>query len=100
MRKYGYRYSDEVYEFLRNNASSHTIKELVILLKDNFNFEIDKKLLSQYCRNMRIKYKYECPKKAHSNLPTKLGTIITKTDGEYLKIKTVSHKWEFLQRKI
>ena len=100
MRKYGLTYSNDVYEFLYKNASSHTIKELVQLIKEKFNIDIEKKKLAQYCIKMKIQYKYENPKKSHSNTPTKNGTIIIKTDGDYLKVKTGNHKWEYLQRKI
>lgn len=98
MRKYSLTYSDEMYEFLLNNASTYTIKELVILIKEKFNVEIEKKKLAQYCIKMGIKYKYEKPNKSHNNIPTKIGTIVNKTDGNYLKIKTMDHKWEYLQR--
>ena len=100
MRKYSLTYSDEMYEFLLHNASSHTIKELVQLIKERFNIDIEKKKLAQYCIGMKIKYKYENPKKSHSNVATSIGTIVNKTDGDYLKIKTDKHKWEYLQRKI
>ena len=93
-------YSDELYEFLLNNASSHTIKQLVKLIKDKFNIDIEKKKLAQYCIKMKIQYKYEKPKKSHSNKPTVEGTVVTKTDGNLLKIKVGEHKWEYLQRKI
>ena len=99
-RRYGLTYSKEMYEFLQKNASSHTIKELVKLLKEKFNIEIENKRLAQYCIQMKIPYKYEKPKKSHSNKSTPNGTIVTKTDGDYLKIKTRNHKWEYLQRKI
>lgn len=100
MRRYSLKYGNDMYEFLLHNASSHTIKELVKLIKEKFNIDIENKRLAQYCIGMKIKYKYEKPKKSHSNSPTKLGTIINKTDGDYLKIKTGDHKWEYLQRKI
>lgn len=100
MRKYSLTYSNDIYEFLCKNASSHTIKELVKIIKEKFNIDIEKKKLAQYCIKMKIQYKYEKPKKSHSNIPTKIGTIVNKTDGDYLKIKTDNHKWEYLQRKI
>ena len=99
-RRYSLTYSNDMYEFLQENASSHTIKELVKIIKDKFNIDIENKKLAQYCIKMKIQYKYEKPKKSHSNIPTKNGTIITKTDGDYLKVKTGNHKWEYLQRKI
>ena len=98
-RKYSVNYSESVYNFLIENAENYTIKELVEMLKNNFDFEIDKKKLAQYCIKMGIKYKYEHPKKSHDNKPTKIGTLVTKTDGEMIKIKTGEHKWEYLQRK-
>lgn len=100
MRKYSLTYSDEMYEFLLHNASPHTIKELVLLLKEKFNIDIEKKKLAQYCIKMHIKYKYEKPNKSHSNNPTPIGTLTVKTDGGYIKIKTDNHKWEYLQRVI
>lgn len=100
MRKYSLTYSNDMYEFLLNNASSHTIKELAQIIKEKFNMDIEKKKLAQYCIKMKIKYKYEKPNKSHSNVPTKIGTIVNKTDGNYLKIKTMDHKWEYLQRKV
>lgn len=100
MRKYGLTYDNDMYEFLYKNASSHTIKELVQLIKEKFNIEIEKKKLAQYCIKMKIQYKYEKPNKSHSNTPTKIGTIVNKIDGDYLKIKTDNHKWEYLQRKV
>ena len=100
MRKYSVIYSDDVYNFLIDNAKEYTIKELVQILKDEFDFEVEKKKLAQYCIKMHIKYKYEHPKKSHDNNPTENGTIVTKTDGNMLKIKTDKHKWEYLQRKI
>lgn len=99
-RKYSLTYSNDMYEFLFNNASSYTIKELVKMIKEKFNVDIENKKLAQYCIKMGIKYKYEKPNKSHSNIPTKIGTIINKTDGNYLKVKTNEHKWEYLQRKI
>lgn len=99
-RRYSLKYSNDMYEFLCENASSHTIKQLVKLIKEKFNIDIENKKLAQYCIKMKIQYKYEKPKKSHSNIPTKIGTIVNKTDGNYLKIKTGSHKWEYLQRKI
>ena len=87
-----------MYEFLLKYASSHTIKELVILIKEKLGIDIDNKKLAQYCIGKKIKYKYEKPNKAHSNKPTPIGTIVKKTDGGYLKIKTGNHKWEYLQR--
>lgn len=99
-RRYSLKYGNDLYEFLLKNAGSHTIKELVVMIKDKFNIDFEKKRLAQYCIGMKIKYKYEKPKKSHSNTPTKIGTIINKTDGDYLKIKTGNHKWESLQRKI
>lgn len=100
MRKYSVVYSDEIYNFLLNNAKNYTIKQLVMLLKDNFDFDIEKKKLAQYCIKMGITYKYEHPKKSHDNKPTANGTIAIKTDGKVLKIKVGNHKWEYLQRKI
>lgn len=99
-RRNGLTYSDELYEFLQKNASSHTIKELVQIIKERFDIDIENKKLAQYCIKMCIKYKYEKPNKSHSNIPTANGTIVNKTDGNYLKIKTRNHKWEYLQRKI
>ena len=98
MRRYSLTYSDELYEFLCKNASSHTIKELVQMIKDNFGIDIEKKKLAQYCIKMKIQYKYEKPKKSHDNKPTNKGTIVNKTDGDYLKVKTGEHKWKYLQR--
>ena len=100
MRKYSLTYSDELYEFLCENASSHTIKELVKMIEKEFTICIEKKKLAQYCIKMHIRYKFEKPNKSHSNIPTKIGTIVNKTDGDYLKIKTGNHKWEYLQRKV
>ena len=99
MRKYSVNYSDEEYQFLLDNAKNHTIKELVKMIKGLFNKDIENKKLAQYCIKMGIKYKYEHPKKSHSNIATKKGTIVNKTDGNMLKIKTDNHKWEYLQRK-
>lgn len=100
MRRYGLTYSNEMYEFLLKNASSHTIKELVKMIKEKFNIDIENKKLAQYCIKMKIQYKYEKPNKSHSNTPTKIGTLALKTDGGYIKVKTDKHKWEYLQRKI
>ena len=100
MRKYGTTYKNEIYMFLVNNAENYTIKELVKLLKDNFNFEIEKKKLAQYCIKMGITYKYEKPNKSHSNKPTPIGVIVRKTDGDMLKVKVGNHKWKYLQREI
>lgn len=100
MRKYSLTYSNELYEFLCENASSHTIKELVKIIEEKFNVHFENKKLAQYCIKMHITYKYEKPNKSHSNIPTEIGTIVNKTDGNYLKIKTASHKWEYLQRKV
>lgn len=100
MRKYGITYSNELYEFLCKNASSHTIKELVNIIEEKFNIKLETKKLAQYCIKANIKYKYEKPNKAHSNKSTANGTIVTKTDGDMLKIKVGNHKWEYLQRKI
>lgn len=99
-RKYSVKYNDEIYNFLLDNAQDYTIKQLVKLLKDNFNFDIEKKKLAQYCIKMGITYKYEHPKKSHSNKPTPVGVIVRKTDGDMLKVKVGEHKWEYLQRKI
>ena len=92
--------TNDMYEFLCKNASSHTIKELVKMLKEQLNIDIEKKQLAQYCIKMHIQYKFEKLNKSHSNIPTVNGTIVNKTDGNYLKIKTGSHKWEYLQRKV
>lgn len=100
MRKYGVNYSDDVYNFIMSNAASHTIKELVQLIEEKFNVRIEKKKLAQYCIKMGIPYKYEKPAKAHSNMPTAIGTLVNKTDGNMIKIKTGNKKWEYLQRKI
>ena len=100
MRRYGLTYSNELYEFLYENASSHTIKELVKIIKEKFNIDIENKKLAQYCIKMNIKYKYEKPNKSHDNKPTPIGVKVRKTDGGYLKIKVGNHKWEYLQRKI
>lgn len=100
MRRYGLTYNNEMYEFLLKNASSHTIKELVKLIKEKFDIDIEKKKLAQYCIKMKIQYKYEKPNKSHSNTPTKIGTLVLKTDGGYIKVKTDKHKWEYLQRKV
>lgn len=100
MRKYSVIYSDEVFDFLLNNADKHTIKDLVNILEEEYNLKVERKKLAQYCIKMGIKYKYEKPNKAHSNNPTENGTIVTKTDGSMLKIKVDEHKWEYLQRKI
>ena len=100
MRKYAVVYDDEVYQFLLNNAHKYTIKQLVKLIKQKFNIELENKKLAQYCIKMHIKYKYEKINKSHSNKPTQIGTIVTKSDGNYLKIKTDNHKWEYLQRKV
>lgn len=94
------KYSEDFYVFLEENAQFYTIKELVKIIKEKFNIDFEKKKLAQYCIKKKIKYKYEKPNKAHSNIPTKLGTIINKTDGDMLKIKVGKHKWEYLQRKI
>lgn len=99
-RSYGLTYKNEMYEFLLKNAGSHTIKELVKMLQENFNINIENKKLAQYCIKMGIKYKYEKPNKAHSNKPTPIGVIVRKTDGDMLKIKVDNHRWEYLQRKI
>lgn len=99
--KNNYRnYGRDVYEFLKDNAGLYTIKELVIMLNDKFNFQVERKKLAQYCIKMKIAYKYEKPKKSHGNTPTANGTIVVKTDGDLLKVKTGNHKWEYLQRKI
>lgn len=100
MRKYSVNYTDEEYQFLLDNAPNHTIKELVKMIKGLFDKDVQNKKLAQYCIKMGIKYKYENPKKSHSNKPTPIGTIVNKTDGDMLKIKTGNHKWEYLQRKI
>ena len=100
MRKYSIYYSNDIYNFLLEEAKNYTIKELVFLLKEKFNFEVENKKLAQYCIKMNIQYKYEKPKKSHSNYPTTNGTIVNKTDGNLLKVKTGNHKWEYLQRKI
>lgn len=100
MRKYGLTYSNELYEFLCENASSHTIKELVNMIQEQFNIKLENKKLAQYCIKMHIPYMYEKPNKSHSNKSTANGTIVTKTDGDMLKIKVGNHKWEYLQRKI
>lgn len=99
-RKYGVSYTNEIYNFLLENAEYYTIKQLVEMLKNNFDFEIDKKKLAQYCIKMGIAYKYEHPNKSHSNKPTPIGVIVRKTDGDMLKVKVEDHKWEYLQRKI
>ena len=100
MRKYSVSYSNEEYQFLLENAKYHTIKELTKMMQGLFDKAIPNKKLAQYCIKMGIKYKYESPKKSHSNKPTPIGTIVTKTDGEMLKVKTDEHKWEYLQRKV
>ena len=100
MRKYSVKYSDEEYQFLLDNAKYHTIKELVKMMKGLFDKDIENKKLAQYCIKMGIQYKYEKPNKSHSNKPTPIGTIVNKTDGDMLKIKTGNHKWEYLQRKV
>ena len=100
IRRYSLTYSNELYEFLCENASSHTIKELVIMIKEQFNIDIEKKKLAQYCLKMKITYKLEKPNKSHSNQPTPIGIKIRKTDGNYIKIKIGNHKWKYLQRKI
>ena len=94
------KYSLEMLNYLKQNAINYTANELVLILKDKFNVIMAKKRLQQYCHDMGIKYKYEKPNKAHSNKSTANGTIVNKTDGNYLKIKTRNHKWEYLQRKI
>lgn len=99
MKKY-LVYNDEMYNFLKYNSKDYTIKQLVVILKEQFNIDIEKKKLAQYCISKGFKYKFEHPKKSHSNIPTKIGTIVIKKDGEYLKIKTDNHKWEYLQRKV
>ena len=100
MRKYSVSYSNEEYQFLLDNAKYHTIKELTKMMQGLFDKTIPNKKLAQYCIRMGIKYKYEKPNKSHSNKPTPVGTIVTKTDGDVLKVKTGKHKWEYLQRKI
>ena len=92
--------TNDMYEFLCKNASSHTIKELVEMLEKELAVCIEKKQLAQYCIKMHIQYKYEKPKKSHSNIPTKNGTLAIKTDGDYIKVKTNKNKWEYLQRVI
>lgn len=94
------KYNEDFYVFLEENAKFYTIKELVKILKEKFNIDFEKKKLAQYCIKKKIKYKYEKPNKSHSNISTKIGTIINKTDGNMLKIKVGNHKWEYLQRKI
>ena len=94
------KYSIEMYRFLQENASFYTAKQLVVIIKDMFNIDMTPKRFAQYCHDMNIKYKYEKPKKAHTNIPTENGTIVNKTDGDYLKVKVGNHKWEYLQRKI
>lgn len=100
MRKYGVVYSNEIYNYLRNNAANSTIKELIVILKEKFGLEIENKRLAQYCIKMGINYKYEKPNKSHDNKPTPVGVIVRKTDGGMLKIKVGNHKWEYLQREI
>lgn len=99
-RKYGVSYTNEIYNFLLENAEYYTIKELVEMLKNNFDFEIDNKKLAQYCIKMGITYKYEKPNKSHSNKPTPIGVIVRKTDGDMLKVKVGNHKWKYLQREV
>ena len=94
------KYNEDFYVFLEANAKFYTIKELVKILKEKFNIDFEKKKLAKYCIKKKIKYKYEKPNKSHSNISTKIGTIINKTDGNMLKIKVGNHKWEYLQRKI
>lgn len=94
------KYNEDFYVFLEENAKFYTIKELVKILKEKFNIDFEKKKLAQYCIKKKIKYKYEKPNKSYSNISTKIGTIINKTDGNMLKIKVGNHKWEYLQRKI
>lgn len=100
MRKYSVNYSDDVYNYLLNNSSNYTIRELSQQLKDKYNIEIDRKKLAQYCIKMKIKYKYECKNKSHSNKPSANGRIAVKKDGDMLKVKVSNHKWEYLQRKV
>ena len=97
-RKYSVVYSNEIYEFLINNANKYTIRQLVEILRNEYNFEIERKRLAQYCIKMGITYKYEKPNKSHDNKPTPIGSIVRKTDGDMLKIKVGEHKWEYLQR--
>ena len=99
-RKYSVSYSNEIYGFLINNSNKYTIKQLVGILKNEYNFEIERKKLAQYCIKMGITYKYEKPNKSHSNKPTPIGAIARKTDGDMLKVKIGNHKWKYLQREI
>ena len=92
------KYNNGLYGFLLENASSHTIKELVNMIKEQFNIDIERKTLAQYCIKMKIQYKYEKPNKSHSNIPAVNGTLGIKTDGDYVKIKVGEHRWEYLQR--
>ncbi len=99
-RKYSLKYNNEMYEFLCKKASSHTIKQLAKMVSENINIDIESKKLAQYCIKMGIKYKYESPKRSHSNKCTDNGTIVVKTDGNYIKVKTDKHKWDYLHRVI
>ena len=93
-------YNDEMFRFLQKNSKDYTIKELVEIIKRDFGFTFTNKKLATYCLKKGFKYKYVNPKKSHSNKSTPIGTIVNKTDGGMLKIKTDNHKWEYLQRKI
>lgn len=93
-------YNDEMFRFLQKNSKNYTIRELVEIIKRDFGFTFTNKKLANYCIKKGFKYKYVNPKKSHSNKSTPLGTIVNKTDGDMLKIKTSNHKWEYLQRKI
>ena len=93
-------HSLEMKNWLISNAKDYTMKELVVIVKDMFNETFTTKQLATYCLKKKIKYKFEKPKKSHSNTPTKIGTIVNKTDGDMLKIKVGNHKWKYLQRDI
>lgn len=99
MRRF-HRYSDEVYEFLYENASSHTNKELRKLLKEKFDLDVSKQAISTLCKRNNLKCKYENKNLSHSNKETHIGNITIK-DG-YYAIKTGKNvnQYEYLHRKI
>lgn len=95
----GIKYTQEFYNFMKQNAKNYTLNELIVLTKEKFNIDTTKETLYTILRRKNIKPKFKYPNLSHSNKPTEIGTIVIDSHN-LLKIKTAPHKWEYLQRKI
>lgn len=94
------KYTEEFEIEMKQKAPTNELEQLLLIARNNFDYSITKKQLSQYLYKRNIKYKnYNENKKRDMGNKIPIGAEYVKPDGMTL-IKIAPNKWEYKQRYI